>query len=117
MMRPMNGWTCFLLLAAAACGAGDDVADGTRALCAEGGELNDCPATPRTAQEACWRLVDCGAIPLHHAEDYVRDWDNCVQAIEGMLDPAQRLTIACIGASTCDQLRLDTGRCFSFGAN
>lgn len=113
----MKGWTSLLLLALAACSAGDDVADGTRDLCAEGGELNDCADVPRTPQEACWRMVDCGAIPVHQEEEFRDDWDNCVQAIEGMLTSAQQLAIACIGASTCDQLKLDDDRCFLFGAN
>lgn len=114
----MKGCISFVLLALCACSAGDDTADGTRDLCGEGGELNDCDDTPGTAREACWRLVDCGAIPLHRPEDeFADDWDNCVGEIEGMLDSSQRLAIACIGASTCDQLRLDDDRCFLFGRN
>jgi hypothetical protein len=113
----MKGWISFVLIALAACNAGDDTADGARALCAEGGELNDCKDVTTTAWDACWRLVDCGAIPVHHADENRDDFDNCLSAIERMLDPAQRLTIACIGASTCDQLRLDDDRCFLFGAN
>jgi hypothetical protein len=34
-----------------------------------------------------------------------------------MRDAAQQLTIACIGASTCDQLKLERDRCFQFGGN
>ena len=114
----MKGCTSLLLLALAACSAGDDVADGTRDRCAEGGELNDCEDTPNTAMEACWRLVDCGAIPLHREEDpFADDWGNCVDEIEGMREQSQLLTIACIGASTCDQLKLDDDRCFIFGSN
>lgn len=113
----MKGCIGFVLLMLAACNAGDDVADGTRGLCAEGGELNDCAKVPTTPREACWRLVDCGAIPLHHNEDFRDDWDNCVDEIERMRDASQRLTIECIAASTCDQLRLDDDRCFLFGAN
>jgi hypothetical protein len=113
----MKGCIGLVLLVLAACNAGDDVADGTRGLCAEGGELNDCDDVPSTPREACWRMVDCGAIPVHHSEDFPDDWDNCVEQIERMLDPAQRLTIACIAASTCDQLRLEDDRCFQFGDN
>ena len=114
MMRVMKGWTCLVLIALGACNAGDDVADGTRALCSEGGELNDCPDAPQTAWDACWRLVDCGAIPVFHNTGG-DDFDDCVSDIESRLAPAQRLVIACIGASTCDQLRLDDDRCFLFG--
>ena len=106
-----------VLLALVACSAGDDTADGARAQCSEGGELNDCEDTPGTPQAACWRLVDCGAIPLHREDEFADDWDNCVDDIEGMREASQRLTIACIGSSTCDQLRLDDDRCFLFGRN
>ena len=117
MMLTMKGWTCLVLLAIAACNAGDDVADGTRGLCAEGGELNDCKDAPQTPWDACWRMVDCGAIPVYETDENALDWDDCVEGIETMLEAQQRLTIACISASTCDQLKLRTGRCFSFGNN
>jgi hypothetical protein len=113
----MKGCMSFVLLALVACGAGDDVADGARDLCAEGGELNDCRDVPRTPMEACWRLVDCGAIPLHREDPNADDWGNCVDEIERMRETSQRLTIACIAASTCDQLKLDDDRCFLFGRN
>jgi hypothetical protein len=113
----MKGWTSLVFVVLAACNAGDDTADGARGLCAEGGELNDCKDAPATAWDACWRMVDCGAIPVHQTDENRDDFDNCLSTIESMLDPAQRLTIACIGASTCDQLRLDDDRCFLFGAN
>jgi hypothetical protein len=109
------------MLALLACSAGDDVADGTRGQCAEGGELNDCSDSPNTAYEACWRLVDCGAINLTEPEDYQFDFDNCVRRVQRMSEAAQQLTIACVGASTCDQLKIDTengnDRCFLFGEN
>ena len=111
----MKGACSFLVIALVACSAGDDVADGTRGLCGEGGELNDCAGRPRTPQEACFRMVDCGAIPLHQEEEFRDDWDNCVGRIESMTVVAQELTIACIGAATCDLLRLDDDRCFAFG--
>ena len=113
----MKGWTCLVLITLAACTAGDDTADGTRGLCAEGGELNACHANPQTAWDACWRLVDCGAIPVFQMDPGRDDFDNCVADIESRLEAAQRLVIACIGASTCDQLKLseDRDRCFLFG--
>jgi len=111
----MKGWICLLLLVA--CSAGDDVGNGTRGLCAEGGQLNACPPAERTPQAACWRLVDCGAIPaVRNDNDDARDWDDCVEQIEGMRDTAENLVIACIASSTCDQLKFDTDRCFSYGA-
>jgi hypothetical protein len=118
----MQGWISFFLapvvaLGLAACSPGDDTADGTRGLCAEGGTLNDCPPTDRTARGACWRMVDCGAIPLHRNESFRFDWDNCVATIEAMPEPQQSLVIACIAASTCDQLKDSNRPCFRFGAN
>src|SRR5262245_30100083 len=115
----MKGWISLVLLALAACNAGDDVADGTRGQCAEGGELNDtgCHANPQTAWDACWRMVDCRAVSVFRENENELDFDNCIDIIEGMRDPAQRLAIACIGASTCNQLRLQNDRCFLFGAN
>jgi len=117
MMLTMKGWTCLVILALAACNAGDDVADGTRGLCAEGGELNDCKDAPQTPWDACWRMVDCGAIPVFQENEDADDFDDCVEDIERQLAAQQQLTIACIAASTCDQLRLDDDRCFLFGNN
>ena len=115
-------WTSILVLVLASCGAGDDQADGTRAVCAEGGALNDCDDNVVDAHDACWRMVDCGAIPLHHDEGFRLDWDNCVGTIEDMPDPQRRLVIACIGASTCDQLKYQDPMngerpCFLLGDN
>ena|SRR5688572_24183970 len=111
----MKRWTCLVALAALlACSAGDDVADGTRGLCGEGGELNDCNDAVRTPQQACFRMVDCGALALER-EMRDDDWAGCVDNIEDMTTTAQQLTIACIRAASCDLLRLDPGRCFGFG--
>ncbi len=97
-----------LVLAATGCGAGDDVAGGARALCASGGELTDCPDAELSPEGACWRLVDCGAIPLSHPEDFRIDWGSCVDGVSSLTADRQRLVIACVAASTCDQLRSDS---------
>jgi len=109
----MKGCIAGLMLAAlssiwvAACGAGDDVVDGTRANCAYGGVLTDCPDAERTAEAACWRLVDCGAIAIHHeTNEGAFDWDTCVNDLETLTDDRQRLIVACIAAATCDELRV-----------
>jgi hypothetical protein len=97
-----------LVLALAACGAGDDVAQGAHGRCAYGGALTDCDDTERTAEAACWRMVDCGAIALNNdTEDYIFDWDRCVDTIERLTADRQALVIDCVAASTCDQLRVD----------
>lgn len=94
-----------VLLAAAACSAGDDTVDGTRAACAEGGALNACPEAERTPQGACWRLVDCAVIPVRKANGF--DWGSCVSRIEGATDDRQRLMIDCIASSSCDALKVN----------
>ena len=113
----MKGWTSLVLTTLVACGTGDDVADGTRGLCSEGGELNACADAPKTAWDACWRMVDCGASPVYEVDENQFDFDDCVENIDSLLESQQRLTIACIGAATCDQLRIRTFSCFLFGAN
>lgn len=91
----------------AACGAGDDTTEGTRAECAQGGALTDCPDAERTAQGACWRLVDCGAISVKSDVDNRFTWGRCVDTLERQTEDRQRLVISCIAASTCDELRVD----------
>ena len=89
-----------------ACGAGDDTATGAHARCAEGGAINDCPDAVETAQDACWRLVDCGAIAVNSGDmDDNFDWGKCVDRIEQSNDVAQQLIVSCIAASSCDALR------------
>lgn len=88
------------------CGAGDDTTEGTRAECAQGGALTDCPDAERTAQGACWRLVDCGAISIKSDVANRFTWPRCVDAIESLTSDRQRLVINCIAASTCDELRV-----------
>lgn len=89
-----------------ACGAGDDTTEGTRSECAQGGALTDCPDAERTAQGACWRLVDCGAISVSSDNANRFTWPHCVDQIEGATADAERLVINCIAASTCDELRV-----------
>lgn len=112
------------LACAAACGAGDDTIEGTRATCAQGGAITDCPDAPRTAEAACWRLVDCGAISVSSDNTNRFTWGRCVDRIESRTADRQRLIIACIAASTCDELRVDNSpvspnpgdmHCFRFG--
>ncbi len=93
-------------ICAVGCG-GDEVVEGAHGQCAFGGELNDCPDSARTAEGACWRLVDCAAIPLSNDEDPNGfDWGVCVDYLESRVAERQRLMINCIAASTCDELRV-----------
>lgn len=114
----MRARICVVLLALSACGLGDDTADGTRDQCAEGGELNNtCGSSVATPEQACWRMVDCGAIPLHRMEGYAFDWNDCVEEIEDTGAPQARLIMGCVGASTCDQLKANADACFAYGGN
>jgi hypothetical protein len=104
-------WLALLLLVACS------NADGTRGQCAEGGELAACPEAERTAEGACWRLVDCGAIPLKRDENpdgspnfNIFDWDNCVGDLESGRTDSERVAIDCIAAATCDSLKTDNPR-------
>jgi hypothetical protein len=90
----------------AACGAGDDTNEGTRARCAQGGALTDCPDAERTAPAACWRLVDCGAISVSSDNANRFTWGRCVDEIDRLTADRRRLVIDCIAASTCDELRV-----------
>lgn len=99
----MKGWLILLALGAG-CNAGDDTTDGTRGRCAAGGALTACPEAPRTAEAACWRLVDCAVIPLNRDQDGAFDWGVCVDAIESRTADAERLIVSCIAASRCDAL-------------
>jgi hypothetical protein len=90
----------------AGCGADDDTTEGTRAECALGGALTDCPDAERTAQGACWRLVDCGAISVASDVENRFTWGRCVDTLESRTADRQRLMINCIAASTCDELRV-----------
>lgn len=114
-----------LLFVLAACGAGDDTATGSHARCAEGGAINDCSDTVTTAEDACWKLVDCAAIPVESGDKDKRfDWGSCVDTIQTAIDVEQQLIISCIGASSCDALKTaqspdnpDVGQmaCFQLG--
>ncbi len=90
----------------AACGAGDDTIQGTRAECAQGGALTDCPDAERTSEGACWRLVDCGAIAVKSDDKNKFTWGHCVDALDSTIADRRRVIINCIAASTCDELRV-----------
>ncbi|MFT3700701.1 MAG: hypothetical protein QM831_46580 [Kofleriaceae bacterium] len=114
-----------LFVLTAACGAGDDTATGSHSRCAEGGAINDCTDAVETPEDACWRLVDCAAIPVKSGDkDNHFDWGACVDRIEQAIDVEQNLIVDCIAASSCDALKApgspdnpDVGQmaCFQLG--
>jgi len=75
-----------------------------------------------TAEDACFRLVHCGAIPLQSDEDYVFDWDHCVSDVDRLPEYRYDLALSCIQNSSCDQLKDDSLRnpdrppCIDFGS-
>ena len=81
-----------------------DGADGARGPCASGGQiLGECDEEVETAEDACWKLVQCGVLPLE--SDDVADWSDCVFRIEEQIaEPSRDGAIACVDASSCDAL-------------
>jgi len=78
----------------------------------------------RTAEGACWRLVDCGAISIQSTNNNRFTWPRCANALDSLTSDRQRLVVNCIAASTCDELRVqgspgnpNTGQmhCLRFG--
>ncbi len=113
-----------VVFALGGCGTGDDTTEGTRGLCAQGGALTDCPDAERTAQAACWRLVDCGAISVQSDNENRFTWGRCVDTLESQTADRHRLVVSCIAASTCAELRVNNSpispnpndmRCLRFG--
>jgi hypothetical protein len=96
--------------------------DGARGPCASGGALAGCPDSARTAEAACWRLVECGSYPIDAEDEGRPDWGVCLETLERFSTERARLVIACIGASTCDELiapgspePYQHAACFEFG--
>jgi hypothetical protein len=88
-------------------GAGcDDVGpvDGTRGPCAGTGEVLGCDDEVVTIEDACWKLVQCGVIPLDHP-DRDEDWGGCVDLLERHAATAE-VSIACVDLASCDELTL-----------
>ena len=103
--------TVAIAAALAACGD-DDTKSGVRGDCAAfGGAGLDCePVRIQTATEACWRLVECGAIPLENPPDdpgCCLDWQFCVREIERLEDFNRDFVLSCVEHSTCDDLKTD----------
>jgi hypothetical protein len=98
-----------LALCAAACDDTEDL-DGARGSCAAGGTLAGCEDSDRTAEAACWRLVECGAYPLEAKNDDGTDdpggldFGRCLNRLESLPEERARVVIACVVSSTCDEL-------------
>lgn len=98
-----------LLFGTAACG-NDGPKPGVRGNCATArGPLLECDPVPLSgAEDACWRLVQCGAIPVANPESEPGccfDWAACVDYVEALPDQRFELALACIEAAACDDLK------------
>lgn len=109
MRRSLLSLGVGLALCAAACDNTENI-DGARGSCAAGGVLAGCPDSERTALAACWRLVDCGVIPLEARNDDGSDDPNgfdfgrCLNRLESLVEDRSHVVIACVVSSTCDEL-------------
>ena len=75
-----------------------------------GGTLLGCDFGPiESAEEACDKLLECGAIVL--VSSGYPDRNDCLREIGGLPDERQALALACIQASSCDTLRGDLDLC------
>jgi hypothetical protein len=98
-----------LAVSLAACDV-DGPKPGVREPCSTAaGPLQECERVElMSAADACWRLVECGAIPIANPEadpECCFDWTSCVDYIEELPDPQYELTLACLEAATCDELK------------
>jgi hypothetical protein len=109
MRRSLLLFGAVLALCAAACDDNEDLG-GARGPCAAGGTLVGCDDSARTAEAACWRLVECGAYPLEAKNDDGSDdpggldYGRCLSRLESLTDARARVIIACVASSTCDEL-------------
>jgi hypothetical protein len=103
-----------LLSGATACGNDAPKAEARAACVNAAGPLIECDPVPLAgAEDACWRLVQCGAIPVANPEsepDGGFDWSACVDFIERLPDQRFELALACIEASACDELKAGGGQ-------
>ncbi len=89
---------------------GDDMAkQGFRDPCASpSGAIDGCDMVPvETSQDVCWRLVECGAIPLEDPPDSegIFDWQDCVGFVDDMDSYQFELSASCVQLSSCDDLK------------
>jgi hypothetical protein len=76
------------------------------------------------SEDACERLVACAVIPRDAEQDNGFDWGRCVDRLQSRTPTQERFAISCIGASSCDDLKVngsptepDVGQiyCLEFG--
>jgi hypothetical protein len=91
----------------------DEAAPGVRGQCATavGEPVCDSEAI-ETGEDACWKLVECGSIPVVEPvpddDDYF-DQPQCELFFQRLSEHRYDVSLACIEAASCDQLRFEGG--------
>lgn len=103
-------WPGVLAVLALACGH-DGPDPGVRGPCDQpGGSTLGCtPAAIATPEDACWRMVECGAIPVANPEsdpECCFDWADCVEELDELPAAQLELALACVAAAPCSELLL-----------
>ncbi|MBT8493700.1 MAG: hypothetical protein KJO07_11625 [Deltaproteobacteria bacterium] len=100
---------CVAALTSAACGD-DQSKQGFRDPCSEAaGAIDGCEyQSLATPEDLCWRLVECGVIPVEDPDDDdVFDWGDCANSFENLANYRFEHSAACVANSSCDELILD----------
>jgi len=88
----------------------DGTSPGVRGRCATATGDPVCEDEILSGEDACWKLVHCASIPVAgQEEDSVFDFPACTRFFGRLSDHRYDLSLACVGASTCDQLRFRNG--------
>ncbi len=88
----------------------EGAAPGVRGQCAAASGEPLCVSSVETPEDACWKLVECGSIPVANEEEQnFFDYANCLNRFDAIGEHRSALSMACIEASTCDQLRFENG--------
>jgi hypothetical protein len=90
----------------------EEAAPGVRGQCAAAvGEPVCAEEAIENGEDACWKLVECGSIPVSSPEDEdFFDQPTCERYFEILSEHRYNLALACVAASTCDQLRFPDGQ-------
>lgn len=90
----------------------DENAPGVRGPCGATNGEPLCPAESIvTGDDACWKLVQCGSIPVESDQEQndVFDEPYCERYFDRLSPHRYDIAVACVAAATCDQLRFQDG--------
>ncbi|MCP4448828.1 MAG: hypothetical protein GY811_26365 [Myxococcales bacterium] len=64
-----------------------------------------CPGEKiESPEDACWKFIQCGSIPVASPEEESYfDYANCLAHFDSIGEHRSDLSMACIEVSTCDQ--------------